>query len=136
MKFMKRILCLCLFLISLFIFVSCITSNTKWKDNIHLSVRSADFNSSGDSAIIKTEGSSWWISHISVDSVCFGTFPGIDLLSDKYLIIQDCFVIERRDKNTLFVRVDANPLHVKRIITIGFEAGDYFDRVTITQKSQ
>jgi len=133
---MKRILQLSLCFISVFIFLSCIIYQNKWKDNIHLSVRSADFNSSGDSVIIKTGGSSWWISHISVDSVCYSNFPGVDLLSDKYLIKQDCFIIERRDKNTLFVEVEANPLPVKRIIIVGFEAGDYFDRVTVTQKSQ
>ena len=57
------------------------------------------------------------------------------MLADKYSIKKDCFLVERRDKNTLFVRVDANPLNVIRTITIGFEAGDYFDRVTITQKA-
>jgi hypothetical protein len=133
---MKRILRLSLCLISVFILASCITYLNKWKDNIHLSEKSSEFSSSGDSVIIKTGGSSWWITHVSVDTVCYVTFPGVDLLSDKYLIKQDCFVIERRDKNTLFVGVDANPLPVKRIIIVGFEAGDYFDRVTITQKSK
>ena len=34
-----------------------------------------------------------------------------------------------------FIKVEANPNNVKRIITVGLEAGDYFDRVTVTQKS-
>lgn len=41
--------------------------------------------------------------------------------------------MERRDKNTLFVKVNENPLQVQRVIIVELEAGDYFDSVTITQ---
>ncbi len=43
-------------------------------------------------------------------------------------------IFERRDKHTLFIKVEENPLNAKRIITVGLEAGDYPDMVTITQK--
>jgi hypothetical protein len=133
---MKRILYLNLFVILVITFYSCSDYKGKWDDNIHLSVKTAEFSASGDSVIIKTGGSSWWISDVSVDTTYFYGFSGIDLLADNYIISKDCFVIEKRDKNTLFVKVEANPLNVKRIITVGFEDGDYFDRVTITQKSK
>jgi hypothetical protein len=42
--------------------------------------------------------------------------------------------VERRDKTKLFIKVDENPANVQRLITVGLEAGDYFDKVTITQK--
>ena len=61
---------------------------------------------------------------------------GVDLQADNYIIKQDCFVVERRDKNTLFIKAEANPNNVKRIISVGLEAGDYFDRVTVTQKAK
>jgi hypothetical protein len=131
---MKRTLSLNLLIISFFTLCSCIDYIGKWDDNIHLSAKTAEFSASGDSVIIKTGGSSWWISDISVDTVCFYGFKDVNLLSDNYSIKQDCFVVERRDKNTLFIKAEANPLNVKRIITVGLEAGDYFDRVTITQK--
>jgi hypothetical protein len=83
---------------------------------------------------IKTGGSGWWVSDVSVNSDWFYGFKDINLEADSYTIQQDCFVVERRDKNTLFIKVDENPLNVQRIITVGLEAGDYFDRVTITQK--
>lgn len=70
-----------------------------------------------------------------MDTSYYYGFSDVNMLADKYSIKKDCIFVERRDKKTFFVRVDANPLNVKRIITIGFEAGDYFDRVTITQKS-
>ncbi|GET23010.1 BACON domain-containing protein [Prolixibacter denitrificans] len=105
-----------------------------WEDNIHLSTKSAEFNASGDSVTIKTGGDWWWISDVSVDSTWYYGFTSVDMQSDNYTIKEDCFTVERRDKNTLFIKVAANPNNVKRIITVGLEAGDYFDRVTITQK--
>lgn len=106
----------------------------KWDDNIHLSIKSAGFNAAGDSIIIKTEGTTWWLTGISVDATNYYDFREMDLLADKYSFQRDDIFVERRDKNTLFVRADANPLELIRTITIWFEAGDYFDRVTITQK--
>jgi hypothetical protein len=134
---MKKTLLLILFIISAVTLYYCINilEIGKWDDNIHLSAKEFTFNASGDSAIIKTGGTSWWLSGISVDTTYYYSFTDANMLADKYSIKKDCFLVERRDKNTLFVRVDANPLNVIRIIIVGFEAGDYFDRVTITQKA-
>lgn len=131
---MKKILGFNLLIISVFIFTSCTDDKGKWDDIIHLSSKAVEFSASGDSATIKTEGDWWWISDVSVDSTWYFGFTGVDLQSDSYKIKQDCFDVERRDKNTLFIKVDANPNPVKRIITVGLEAGDYFDRVKVTQK--
>lgn len=133
---MKKIIIISLIIFSAATFNSCIFIVGKWDDNIHLSIKSAGFNAAGDSLIIKTEGTSWWLSEISVDTTDYYDFRGMDLLQDKYSFKRDCIFVERRDKKTLFIRADANPLKVKRTIIIGFEAGDYFDRVTITQKSK
>lgn len=134
---MKKIIILSFFVISVIAIYSCINiiEIGKWDDNIHLSAREFTFNASGDSAIIKTEGTTWWISDIAVDTTYYYGFTDVNMQADKYSIKKDCFFVEHRDRKTLFVKVDANPFNVKRIITIGFEAGDYFDRVTITQKS-
>jgi hypothetical protein len=133
---MKKIVILSLFIISAAAFYSCISNKGIWDDNIHLSIKSADFNAAGDSVIIKTEGISWWLSDISADTANYYDFRGLDLLADKYSIQRDDILVERRDKNTLFVKADANPLNSKRIITVWLEAGDYFDSVTITQNSK
>lgn len=105
-----------------------------WDDNIKLSTKAVEFSSLSDSVTIKTGGSGWWVSDVSVNSDWFYGFKDINLEADSYTIQQDCFVVERRDKNTLFIKVDENPLKVQRVITVGLQAGDYFDRVTITQK--
>jgi len=125
--------------ISLIVFIITIYSCSEkgdWGDNIKLSTKTAEFSASGDSILIKTGGSWWWVSDISVDGKYYYGFMGVDFQADSYSIKQDCFFVEHRDKNTLFIKVEANPNNVKRSITVGLEAGDYFDRVTITQKSK
>ncbi|MFA5330180.1 MAG: hypothetical protein WC384_20465 [Prolixibacteraceae bacterium] len=116
---------------------SCTDRNRKdgdWDDNIKLSTKAVEFSSSRDSVTIKTGGNWWWVSDISVDGTWYYGFSGIDLESDNYSIKEDCFEVERVDKNTLSIKVEANPNASKRIITVGLQAGDYFDRLTITQK--
>lgn len=107
-----------------------------WDDNIQLSTRTAEFNAIGDSIIITTKGSWWWIVEISLDDSTKLDFEGINILSDQYKIISDCYVVERRNSHTLFVSLEANPKKTLRIFKIFLEAGDYFDGVTITQKFQ
>jgi hypothetical protein len=114
---------------------SCIIKDGDWKDNIKLSAKTVEFQAQADSVIITSKGDWWWICDISVNDNHFYGF-GINPDSDNYKIKQDCFIVERRDKHTLFIRLDENPLNVSRIVTVELEAGDYFDRVTITQKAK
>lgn len=44
-------------------------------------------------------------------------------------------MVERRDKNTLFMKLNDNNTAKERVMTITLEAGDYFDYVTIKQSS-
>jgi hypothetical protein len=133
---MKSYLILSLAVLSITLF-SC-TENKKdgdWDDNIKLSLKSAEFNAEGDSVLITTKGDWWWVDFISVNDRKFYDFSNINLESENYTIKQDCFIVERRKKNTLVIKLDANPLNTNRIVVVGLEAGDYFDNVKITQKS-
>jgi len=124
-----------MFLVSAMLLTSCIIREGAWKDNIKLSDRSVEFSAQADSVIITTKGEWWWVCSISVDSNFFSGFT-INPDSENYKIEQDCFVVERRDKHTLFIRLDENPVNAVRIVRVGLEAGDYFDTVTITQKAK
>jgi hypothetical protein len=115
---------------------SCLPEIGKWDDNIKLSVREAEFNASGDSILISTKGSWWWITDISVDSVNYYGFTGDNPDADFYSIKQDNLTVERRNKTTIFIKAGENPNNRMRILTVGLQAGDYFDRIKITQKSQ
>lgn len=106
-----------------------------WDDCIHLSVKSVEFSSLADSVTITTGGSWWWITDVTVNDNNFFGFTDVNPEADSYVIKQDCFIVERRNKNTLVIKVEANPLNEQRIISVGLEAGDYFDRVIITQRA-
>jgi hypothetical protein len=117
-----------------FISISCTRIEGKWNDIIKLSAKQATFQANGDSIEISTKGEWWWITDISVNNDWYYNFQNINREADSYKIIQDCFIVERRNKQILFIKVDTNKSNAQRIITVGLEAGDYFDRVTITQK--
>jgi len=106
----------------------------RWSDNIKLSTKSAEFSGLGDSIVVTTKGTTWWLSEITIDSTEFYDFKSIDIHADNFLIKHDCVTFQRRNRSTMFIKLDPNPLPVNRIVIIGLEAGDYFDRVTIKQK--
>jgi len=107
----------------------------KWDDNINLSTKSVDFEKKTDSVTITTEGNWWWIDAITFEdsTYCYYGREDINLESDSYSIIEEQFLVERRDKNTLFVKINENNTGEERIMNITFEAGNYFDYVKINQ---
>ena len=135
---MKKVLVLKLVTLLLaFMLFSCTQKKEGgWDDNIQLSTKTAEFDAIGDSIIITTKGSWWWIVEISLDDSTKLDFEGINILSDQYKIASNGYVVERRNSNTLFVSLEANPKKTLRILKIFLEAGDYFDGVTISQKFQ
>lgn len=109
-----------------------------WDDNIKLSSKYAEFNAEADSVIITTEGDWWWVNGITVgdSSYSFYNDENIDLESEQYSINQDFFVVERSDKNTLFIKMERNSSGKERTMTVSLEAGNYFDYVQIKQLGQ
>lgn len=106
-----------------------------WDDNIHLSQKTAEFKAVGDSVIVTTKGTWWWVDGVTVDGTDYYNFTDVDIEASSYIIAQDCFVVERRNKTTLVIKLDANPLNTARVVRVGLEAGDYFDSVTIIQNA-
>ena len=76
-----------------------------WEDNIKLSTTNVEFGVKADSVTISTEGEHWMIATVYFgDSTYSGHYrEDIDFESYPYSIVGDNFVVERRDKNTLFV---------------------------------
>jgi hypothetical protein len=125
-------------LLGIFFTISCFRKDDtigKWADNIKLSKKSVDLKAETDSVIITTKGDGWWVDGISFEGSRYSYYhrEDINLESDSYLIKEDCFVVERRHKNTLFVKLNKNCTGHERIMTISLEAGDYFDGVTVKQ---
>lgn len=107
----------------------------RWSDNIKLSKKSVEFDAQADSVIIKTEGDWWWIEGIRLNDSIYQYYhrSDINLESDRYTIKEEEFVVERRDKNTLFIKMEENSAEEPRLLDITVEAGNYFDYVVIKQ---
>jgi hypothetical protein len=129
--FMAIVLAGCVFGMTSCLFIN--INDGDWDDNIKLSSRTLDFHSMADSSIITTGGTGWWITDISVNDEWFNNFDGIDMESNFYTIKQDCFTVERRGDHTLFIKLKENSTGKNRVLTVGLESGDYFDRVVVNQ---
>ena len=124
--------------IGMVILVSCKNKDNpigKWNDIIKLSTKSVELTAQADSVTITTQGDWWWVDGISFQDSTYSYYnrKDINLESDAYTITEDDFTVERRDKNTLFVRLNENHTGAERTMLIGLEAGDYFDHVSIKQ---
>lgn len=107
-----------------------------WEDNIKLSIQKAKLKATADEITITTQGSWWWITDITIDELTFSDFAPVDTSSERFTIEQDCLTLTRKNANTLLIQLNANPSSKERIITIGLEAGNYFDRITLTQEGE
>jgi len=110
----------------------------RWEDNIKLSAKTAEFEAKADSVIITTEGDWWMIDEVIFNDNSYNYNPdeNLSLYSYPYAIIGDDFVVEKRDKTTLFIRLDENETGEERILGISLLAGDYGDHVVVKQSAQ
>jgi len=131
---MKKILHISTLLTLILILFSCSAKIGDWDDNIKLSTKSVEFGAAPDSVTITTGGSWWWVNNVSVNGKSYCGFAGVSAEADTYKIQQDCFLVERRNKNTLFIKIGENKESIKKTIIVNLEAGDYFGSVMITQK--
>src|SRR5690349_5858764 len=107
----------------------------KWSDNIKLSAKTVDLNSSEGSVTIKTGGTWWWVASISIDDHHYYDFDGVNMELSTYSIQRGGVTFQRVDEHTISITVDENLLETDRVIRISLQAGDYFDGITIKQKS-
>ena len=109
-----------------------------WKDNINLSVKNVVFGPQADSVTITTGGSWWWIDGITFNdsSYCTQLDKNYNPEMDRYTFKQADYVVEKRDKQTLFAKLDKNTTGKDRTLIISLQAGDYFDCVTIKQSAK
>ena len=138
---MNRIIVL---ILSIFILSSCsdkegpegLVGNSS--DIIKLSTKYVEFGAMADSVIITTEGNWWWIDEIFFNDSSYSYYnnENINLESHSYIIEDDDFIVERRNKTTLFIKLNENITGIERELIIGLEAGNYFDDVFIKQSAK
>lgn len=109
-----------------------------WDDNIELSTKKVELVSDVDSVTISTGGSWWWIDAITFENNTYSYYGNetVDLEANSYTIDEIDFVVEKRNKNALFVKVKKNTTGKERELSITFQSGNYFDYVTIVQAAK
>jgi hypothetical protein len=131
---MKKNLLLTLFGLLSLLLISCDNSNIDGKtgDEIELSQKTATFSSESNSITITTGREGWWLEAISLNNVLVD-LSKVDKLSKNFIVTNSEFQVERKDGKTIIITMSKNTTNAERVLTIGLEAGDYFDGIGITQ---
>ncbi|WP_430813158.1 hypothetical protein [Carboxylicivirga sp. RSCT41] len=110
----------------------------KWKDNIHLSVKSVDLGADASSATITTKGEWWWISAIEINDNIYQYYGSeeVDMEKSSYIIEEDAFTFERIESTTMIISLPKNTSGKVIHMSITLQAGNYFDYVNISQATQ
>jgi hypothetical protein len=112
---------------------SCTSQEGAWEDNIKLSQKEATFSAASDSLTFITNGdASWWISNIRLNETTVA-FNLIKTTIDTFQIIENDFSIIKKSKTELQITMGPNPTDEQRTLSVGLQAGNYFDRITISQ---
>jgi hypothetical protein len=104
----------------------------KWSDNIKLSQKTVNFNSSVNSVVVTTESTGWWLSGITYNNTNVD-LTNIQRTDRSFVVINADFQIERKDGNKIMITMNQNTTNSDRLLTIGLQNGDYFDGLKITQ---
>ena len=126
------------FVFLIVVFCSCSNQRKEgdWDDNILLSRKTATFSANGDSIIITSGETWWWVNFISINDKFMPIENELQNQSTNYFKVQtDSCLIERKDQKTLFIRLNKNKYNRERKLQISLQAGDYFDGITVTQKA-
>ncbi len=132
-------------LLSIFFFCSCSEEEgleEEWVNTIKLSTNDVEFNANGDSVIITTEGDSWIVDQIWLSSIKYRghyTYTNEDFKPDStaYTIIEEDFVVEKRDKNTLFILLGDNTTGFERTMGVRVSTiGQYNNAIMIRQRAK
>lgn len=107
-----------------------------WDDNIKLSQKELQFDSLENSAVITTEKDSWWISEIFFKDGQIFDLDNVDTTANNFTITESKFTLERKNGKEITIKLLENTTGSERILTIGLQAGNYFDGITITQSAE
>lgn len=116
--------------------VSCLGSDEpigKWSDNIKLSQKEVSVSAESQTVLISTEGEWWWLNAVSLNDDIYADFSGIDTTRENFVIEKNDFRIERKHATEIIIEMSENSDGPERVLTIGLQAGNYFDSIQITQ---
>lgn len=103
-----------------------------WSDNIKLSQKSVQFNSTANSITITTETTNWWLNDIVLNGSSVD-LENINIHGKNFEISNPEFQINRKDGNKIIISVPENNLNKERKIIIRLQNGNYFDGIIVSQ---
>lgn len=125
-----------LLLLSLFIIISCSKDQDSpigiWDDNIKLSQKEVEFDANENTITLTTEGEWWWIDELRFNGMNIN-LEDLDTTTDNFVIEDNEFRIERKNATEIHISMNENLGNTERELLIGLEAGDYFDRIKVSQ---
>lgn len=107
-----------------------------WDDNIKLSQKEAKLEAAGGSVQIYTEGTWWWIDVIDLNGVYEYNFNGQDSSLPDFKYETEAYKVVKSESSKLLISMERNNSGVTRTLTIGLQAGNYFDSIRITQAAE
>lgn len=135
---MKKKILMILFGMFSVLFVSCSSDDIKdyplgpSGDEIKLSKKEASFTSEANTITITAEYKTWWVNGFAIDKVRIDK-GNVDLLAENFIFKNDDFEVEKKNGNTLIIKMNKNTTNKDRLLTIGLQAGNYFESINITQ---
>jgi hypothetical protein len=73
------------------------------------------------------------MNEIGLDDDWSYDISGIDTTQVDFLIEENAFTIERKNANEIHISLIENQSDVERTLTLGLQAGNYFDGIKIIQ---
>jgi len=106
-----------------------------WDDNIKLSQKEFKFDAAENIALIMTQGDFWWISELFFRDGQSFDISDIDTKAKNFIITESDFTLERKNGKEIVITLLENNTNDERIFTVGLQAGNYFDGITIIQSA-
>lgn len=111
----------------------CSDSDDEKTDTILLSEKTVEFPAASDSIALTTKGANWKIKAMVVN----GTFFYVQDRGEDTLIVDRIWcTVERRGKQKLFIKAEANNMDAVRQASVTLEDNGYYDYVEIRQAAK
>lgn len=107
-----------------------------WDDNIKLSQKEFKFDAAENIALIMTQGDFWCISELFFRDGQSFDISDIDTKAKNFIITESDFTLERKNGKEIVITLLENNTNDERIFTVGLQAGNYFDGITIIQSAE
>lgn len=103
------------------------------EDIIGISKKEVQFKSETDSVLIITRSDFWQLSEIQLEGSPLRDLAKVDVAAPNFIVEDSAFVVERRNRNEVYITMSENKTDENRKLTVLLQLGNCFDRIIIEQ---